>query len=297
MKYVCSVQEFCDCYFDQKFNYTFDKLDFVERSNLDYLLWDELISFCNDNLDKNAELYALLSDIYRFGKGVDKNENKADFLLQDGAKRRSLFCKNKLANQMLDKGMLTFDYQNAISLLQECEKQNFLPGINNLAWAYQKGCGVTRDCAYAQKLYKKAMEGGCVVATYNYGLTLIHNDEQQGIKYILQSAKQGYAVAQNYLGKWHYDQNQYAQAYEWFKKAAIGGNAHAFKNLGEMYHNGNGVEQNDDMAVFCFHQSVLHGNDNAKGHIARVLCKEEQVFDDVFDVKNNLQNDYVSDDE
>ena len=297
MKYVCSVNEFLKCYFDQKFNYTLDKLDFAHDANLDYLLWDELKNFCNDNLQNDAELYALLSDMHRFGKGVDKNENVADVLLMQGVKRRSLFCKNKLANQMIDKGLVTFDFGNAFFLLSECEKAGFLPAINNLAWMYIKGCGIKKDRQKAIDLYKQAMDGGSVFATYNYGLCLVEDDNQDGIRFIKKAAEAGYCVAQNYLGKWHYDQNQYAQAYEWFKKSAIGGNAHAFKNLGEMYHDGNGVQQNDDMAVFCFHQSVLHGNDNAKRHIARVLCKEEQIFDDVFDAKSNLPDDYVSDDE
>ena len=45
MKYVCSVKEFLKCYFDQKFNYSLDKLDFAHDANLDYLLWDELKNF------------------------------------------------------------------------------------------------------------------------------------------------------------------------------------------------------------------------------------------------------------
>ncbi len=297
MKYVCSVDEFLSCYFNQQMPYAFDKLNFAEQSNLDYLLWSELASYCQNNLDNNVELYALLSDMHRFGKGVVKDENLSNQLLDNGVQKGSLFCLNKKANQLIDRGLVTFEYDQALELLNKGAQQNFLPAINNLAWMYQKGCGVKRDGAYAQKLYQKAMEGGCVVATYNYGLSVKYDDETSGMQYIKKSAELGYAVAQNHLGQYFADKQDYAQAFFWFKKAALADNPFAFKNLGDMYRTGNGAEQNDQMAIFCYKQAVSLGYDNAKGYIAQMLCNTQKNCDDIFGNKNNLPDDCFSDDE
>ena len=70
-------------------------------------------------------------------------------------------------------------------------------------------------------------------------------DNVPDFKETFQVAKQGNAKAQYNLGGMYYNgkgvRKDYAQAVQWYRKAAEQGNAKAQFNLGLMYYNGQGV--------------------------------------------------------
>lgn len=81
-------------------------------------------------------------------------------------------------------------------------------------------------------------------------------------------AAQGSAEAQFNFGLMYYlghgvEQN-YAEAVNWYRKAAEQGNADAQENLGWCYTYGNGVEQNDVLAYTWFALAAKQGNGLAK---------------------------------
>ena len=66
MNYCKSIPEFLNLYFDKQGRYSFKNLDFENQR-----FWITLTDYCINNIDKNADLYALLSDITRYGRACE----------------------------------------------------------------------------------------------------------------------------------------------------------------------------------------------------------------------------------
>ena len=54
--------------------------------------WEELLSYCEKESSKNPDLFALLSCMYLFGKGVAKQPSYALSYVQDGINKNSKYC-------------------------------------------------------------------------------------------------------------------------------------------------------------------------------------------------------------
>ena len=92
-------------------------------------------------------------------------------------------------------------------------------------------------------------------------------------------AEQGYAEAQYNLGVMYHEgqgvpQND-AEAVKWFRKAAEQGDAKAQTNLGVMYDKGQGVPQNDAEAVNWYRKAAEQGHANAQYNLG-VMYHEGQ---------------------
>jgi len=64
----------------------------------------------------------------------------------------------------------------------------------------------------------------------------------------------------------------YAQARQWWEKAAIQGNADAQYNLGFLYDNGQGVSQDYAQARQWYEKAAIQGNANAQANIGRMYA-------------------------
>lgn len=88
--------------------------------------------------------------------------------------------------------------------------------------------------------------------------------KSDSISHILDKAKQGDANAQNMVGAWYYTgknvEQNYAQAYEWWKKAALQGNAEAIGNFAMCYQFGRGIEKDSTDALRLYMKSIKEGN-------------------------------------
>ena len=109
------------------------------------------------------------------------------------------------------------------------------------------------------KLLKKMM-----VALLSLGLVqAVWADNVPDFKETFQVAKQGNAKAQYNLGGMYYNgqgvRQDYAQAVQWYRKAAEQGYAQAQSNLGVMYYNGQGVRQNYKIAKEWFGKACDNG--------------------------------------
>jgi hypothetical protein len=93
------------------------------------------------------------------------------------------------------------------------------------------------------------------------------------VRWYYQSARQGYAPAQNRLGVCYYrgwgTPRNYAAAVVWYRKAAEQGNAVAQDNLGNCYFNGAGVPRNYTEAARWYSLSAAQGNQTAAAHLRR----------------------------
>ena len=73
--------------------------------------------------------------------------------------------------------------------------------------------------------------------------------------------------AQYSIGSTYYSKQDYAKAMEWFRKAAVNGNADAQYNIGYMYHNGQGVAKDYAKALEWYGKAAANGNAAAQNNI------------------------------
>lgn len=113
------------------------------------------------------------------------------------------------------------------------------------------------------KYYKIAARNQHVEAQYKLfeiysNGEIIEKDNQEAIKWLKESAEQGYAEAQNDLGIYCRDESKFGKklAFGWFEKAARQGYAEAQTNVGECYKEGLGVERNTQRAFYWFNEAA-----------------------------------------
>lgn len=93
----------------------------------------------------------------------------------------------------------------------------------------------------------------------------------EAVEWYMKAAEQGLSEAQNNLGVMYKDgvgvARDYAEAVRWFMLAARQGNVLAQSNLGWMYQAGRGVTQNYDSARHWYMQAALRGHAAAQNNL------------------------------
>ena len=91
----------------------------------------------------------------------------------------------------------------------------------------------------------------------------VRQDYAQAVQWYRKAAEQGLANAQSNLGVMYKEgrgvRQDDAQAVQWYRKAAEQGDAQAQYNLGVMYDNGQGVRQNYKIAKEWFGKACDNG--------------------------------------
>ncbi|KAI8891444.1 HCP-like protein [Backusella circina FSU 941] len=98
---------------------------------------------------------------------------------------------------------------------------------------------------------------------YERGIDVPQNLEK-GKEYYCKSARQNFADAQAALGIRLIAEEQYIQGVEWLEKAVVKGNSRAHVLLGILHEKGEGVEQNDDIALVHYKAAVEKNNSSAQ---------------------------------
>ncbi len=87
---------------------------------------------------------------------------------------------------------------------------------------------------------------------------------RDSLNVIMDKAKAGDPSAMNEVGTWYYTgkhvAQDYAQAYEWWKRASLKSDVRAIANLGMCYQLGRGVERDSADAVRLYEKSIKDGN-------------------------------------
>jgi hypothetical protein len=96
----------------------------------------------------------------------------------------------------------------------------------------------------------------------------VPKNDAEAVRWFRLAAEQGYAIAQNNLGRMYRNgdgvpEND-AEAVKWFRLAAEQGIAIAQSNLGFTYANGFGVPQNNFMAYVWWSVAAAQGNEPAR---------------------------------
>lgn len=139
------------------------------------------------------------------------------------------------------------------------------------------GIGLKQEKKMAVEWYRKAAAQGCINALlclgnmYAQGKEIEKNSLKARRYYkmveaiLIEDAERGDASAQRKLAglyeKGKIGETDYDKAVYWYKKAAVKGDAHAMKSLGELYLcRGN---NNPEMAVKWLQEAASQGNDSA----------------------------------
>lgn len=138
------------------------------------------------------------------------------------------------------------EYPEAQNIIGNLYAQGFL-GIKNeyeaLDWYL----------AAAKADFPKALNALGVMYEYGRGP---NKNSYSAKEYYEKAAKLGYAKAQCNLGHMLYDQRNYIQAVEWYRKAAAQNFPRGWNNLGVCYAEGNGLPKNPEKAVECYRKAA-----------------------------------------
>ena len=157
---------------------------------------------------------------------------------------------NKTAKEHLTNKL----YEKAFELFQkESDKGNVI-AIYSIAKMYQHGLLGKENIPKTQEYFAKTLKGFL-------SLEPSADKMQPYIWYHLGSLYNfGYGTEQNY-----------AEAFQWFQKAAAADNSYAQYSLGSLYYYGNGTVQNYEKAFEWFKKSADNGNIYACYETAKML--------------------------
>ncbi|WP_136620625.1 MULTISPECIES: tetratricopeptide repeat protein [Mesorhizobium] len=148
-----------------------------------------------------------------------------------------------------------------------------------LAVLTEHGLGVTADLAAAARLYQAAAEKGLPSAQFRMGLALIDgslvdHDPTAGEAWMRRSALGGNIEAAYLLGDRHVKSRppDFAEAANWYRRAAEAGHQPAARAIASLYLTGNGVAKDDKEGMRWLRVAANSGNQEAQVDLAnRVL--------------------------
>ena len=146
------------------------------------------------------------------------------------------------------------DYENALALFQKEADKGNVPAIYNIAKMYQRGHLGEVNISKAQKYYARTLKGFLQLEA-SAGKMQPYVWYHIGKLYNL-----GYGTEQNY-----------AEAFKWFRKSAVADNGYAGYSLGSLYHYGNGAEQDYEKAFEWYKKSADKHNAYACYEAAKML--------------------------
>jgi len=113
-----------------------------------------------------------------------------------------------------------------------------------------------------------------------FSLTVLEEDIEQALLYYRSAASKGYAKAQNNIGFLFFTGSasedghpDYAEAFNWFSKAAAQGSASSLYNIGLCYESGFGVLRNETLALQYFQQAADSGHLEARSSLGFLLLR------------------------
>jgi uncharacterized protein len=142
----------------------------------------------------------------------------------------------------------------------------------NVAWLYQQGKGVPKDCGKAREWFERAAHLGNAVAMRELGLLYqngagIPQDWGKALEWFGKAATIGDVPSMTGLGLLYQNGQGVTQdngkAREWYQRAAQSGDPIAMTNLAVLYFYGKGGSQDYAKALACFEEAANAGNANA----------------------------------
>lgn len=173
--------------------------------------------------------------------------------------------------------------------------------MNNLGIVYRDGVSVVRDPVEAHAWFMKAAEAGHTGAQFsvsdNYRSgTGVERDLDEAEKWAGKAAEREYLPAIRMLGvialtRYQSTKNeeQARRAAKWMRKAADRGDATAQYNLGLLYRQGSGVQQDEAEAVRWLRKAADAGDDYAQLALGRSYLRGRGVEQDYGEARRWLE--------
>lgn len=162
-------------------------------------------------------------------------------------------------------------------MIEACQ-QSVLENPNNPYYIYQLAQAYYnhKDYAQAYSYYLKAAQQGYAPAEQSLGKLYrmgrgVAQSDTEAAKWFLKAAKQGDTHAQSDLGGMYYQGRGVVQSHEqalkWTLLAAAQGDSYAQYNVGLIYETGRGVAQSYEKAIEWYQKSADQGNASAQSKL------------------------------
>lgn len=200
------------------------------------------------------DAYYGLAKAYRYGLGKEENFAKALDYYQQAAGNGVIMSMVDLGQLYYDGDIVKQDYSIANYWFEKAANSyngNYL-AFAHLGEAYHHGLGKEVNYDKAKEYYEKALDAGEDAVLFWYG-------------------------------EIYYDEEQYEDALKKFQRAAVDGNEFQNKaedRIGDLYHDGRGVEQNFDKAVEWYEKAAEHGNVDSMCSLAVMYITGDEVEKD-----------------
>src|SRR6185503_16870082 len=162
------------------------------------------------------------------------------------------------------------DYKGARDIAEAAANNGDARAMAMLGLFYQKGLGVTADLNKAVDWYAKAADKNEVDAQYSLAEIYLNGDlgeadMERGRYWLLKAAEQGKPEAEHRLGLLAASEAtpDWVAAADWFAQAAAQDYVDSQYNLGVLYAEGRGVEQNKIKAGQLFAKAAMKGHPDA----------------------------------
>jgi len=232
-----------------------------------------------------------LGALHVLGRGVEESLQKGMELFARACQGGSAAACAELAGRYADGVVLNVDEAHILNLAKRaCDADNAV-GCTHLAFFYATGRSVPEDDDRALTLYEKACDGGDAAGCYNVGL---HYEKGRGTRSDLTRALDSYTRACNLgnamgctnfgylLEQQRIRPDDIVLAYRTACDGTICGDMDPLGcfNLGVLYRDGYGVEQNKAEAAQLFQRSCDRGNAFGCANLADLYAAGDGVTQD-----------------
>ena len=150
----------------------------------------------------------------------------------------------------------------------------------SLGFQYATGLGVMQDQVEAVRLYRLAVQQGCIVALFTLAKVLCDGEgcdksPVQAVKWMRRAVELSSSDAQTELARWYMFgecglPTNYKEAMRLAKLGAAAGNGIAMNHMGSLFHNGWGVAKDHDEACKWYRQAAALGEESAKTNLRKL---------------------------
>ncbi|MBQ7273311.1 MAG: SEL1-like repeat protein [Bacteroidales bacterium] len=220
--------------------------------------YDKAVSWLNRASMKNhPDAIRFLGHCYKWGHGVAEDKKKAHALYKKSASMGSSLAEYYVALDMFNGEGVKQNKKKAIKSFMKLADERLPDALLMLGECFLVGDAVAKDESLAIKYYTEAASLGETLSQwrlgYHYSFKQMPPDYEKGRYWYEKAAEKEDAAALNDLGV-IYDQglgveNNYAQAVSYYMRAAKAGSASGCNNLAYAYYNGQGVTQDINLCV------------------------------------------------
>ncbi len=229
---------------------------------------EKAFSLFEEASESNPYAKICLAYAYKFGRGVEKDESRADQLFDETKKDvneadnenlpYSVVAYELVGDIYKDKDITGQDYKKSRFFLAKAAALGNVPAMISLGNMYDEGEGVEQDYTISKYYYYKAIQSGSSDAMYYIAMKYktgkgFDQDLEASTKWLERAADLNNQSSINDLGYAYQTgigvEPDYVKAVELYEKAADLGDMPALVNLASMYIRGQGVEKNYDKAV------------------------------------------------